>query len=131
MTTEDATALTREQIVSAQDIVTESVDVPEWGGHVLIRSLTARKRDAFEASVALQNGKQRMNWRDMRARLVALCLVDENGNRLFGDNDIATLSGKSGKALDRLFDACQKLNKMSDDDVADLEKNCDSGPVDE
>ena len=32
-------ALTREQILEADDLPTESLDVPEWGGEVLIRAL--------------------------------------------------------------------------------------------
>ncbi len=128
---EDAKVLTQQDIIAVNDIVMERVNVPEWGGEVFIKSLTARQRDAFEASVTHQGGKQRTNLRDLRARLVAICMVDENGNRLFGDNQIPALSAKCGKALDRLFEACQTLNKMSDGDVSDLEKNCDSGLADE
>ena len=43
--------LTREQILKADDMTTERVPVPEWGGEVLVKSLTGRQRDEFEGSM--------------------------------------------------------------------------------
>ena len=41
--------LTRDLILKADDIQTREVEVPEWGGTVLIRALTGTERDAYEA----------------------------------------------------------------------------------
>ena len=81
--------LTREAILQAQDLPTEQVHVPEWGGDVLVRALTGAERDRFEQSIVEQRGKStRMNLQNIRAKLVALTVVDEQGNRIFKDEDV-------------------------------------------
>lgn len=113
--------LSKGQILAASDLKTEDVSVPEWGGDVRLRTLTGAERDAFEASTIEMRGKrQTMNLRNLRARLVALCAVHENGARIFTDADIAALGGKSSLCLDRLFEKCQEMNGLSDDDVEKL-----------
>jgi hypothetical protein len=118
--------LSREAILSAPDIETIEVNVPEWGGIVLIKPLTGAGRDAFEASVIEEkNGKTVLKSQNFRARLVARCIVDEDGKRMFADEDITSLGKKSSKALSMLFDECQKSSGMTKEDVAELEGNSD------
>lgn len=112
------TLLTKDQILGAEDLTHEEVDVPEWGGTVRVRMLTGTERDDFEASCVQQAGKvRRVNIRNIRAKLVALCIVDATGNRVFSDTDVKALGAKSAKALDRVYDAACKLNGLSDEDV--------------
>jgi len=59
----------------------------------------------------------------VRAKLVAKCLCDEKGERLFAETDIPQLGEKSAAVLDRLFSECMKLNRFSKEDVDDLAKN--------
>ena len=91
--------LTREQILQSDDLPRETVQVPEWGGEVQVRTMTGTDRDAFEASLIGKEGRLE----NVRARLVSLTLCDETGSRLFSDGDISALGGKSAKALDRVF----------------------------
>jgi len=105
--------LTRAQIVGAHDLKTEDVDVPEWGGTVRIAGMTGAERDTFEESLFTGEGVNRkQNLTNLRARLVAITLVDDAGVRLFSSADIATLSAKSAAALTRCFEAAQRLNGM-------------------
>jgi len=113
--------LTREQILAADDLPRERIEVPEWSGAVWVRTMTGAERDAFEAGVIGTGGRQ--NLANVRARLVALTLCDESGKRLFGEEDIEALGRKSGAALDRLFAAAQRLNRIGDRDVRDLAGN--------
>lgn len=130
MTDGDATkVLGKDDILNADDMKTESVDVPEWGGEVIIKTLTARQKDAWEASIVKQGSGTKMNLIDMRARLVVVSIVDDQGKRVFADSDVGKLTQKFCKAVDRVFDAAQRLNKMTDDDVKDLEGNCEAGPA--
>lgn len=117
--------LTRDQILAADDIATEVVDVPEWGGEVLVKGLTGRERDQFEESILVQNGKTRpkMKLANMRAKFVALSIVDDGGRRIFDDADIESLGQKSAAALQRVFEVAQQLSGLSDDDLEELEKN--------
>jgi len=120
--------LNREAILAAKDLPRELVEVPEWGGAVYVRALTGAERDQFEASIVEQRGRDvRMNMRNIRAKLVALTVVDEDGQRIFTDDDVAALGGKSAAALDRLFAVAQRLSGLSKEDVEELAKNSESG----
>lgn len=114
--------LKREQILSADDLKRESVSVPEWGGEVLVRTMTGAERDAFEAAIGGGKARQ-VNTANIRARLVALTVVDEAGARLFADGDMEALGRKSAAALDRCFSVAMRLNGLSAKDVEELEKN--------
>jgi hypothetical protein len=120
--------LSKDMILKADDLVTEEVSVPEWGGEVLLKSLTGTQRDAFEDSTVDQRGQnQKMNLVNLRARLLSLCIVDENGRRMFTDVDVFELGGKNAKVLEKLFDKARSMNGMSDDDVEEMTKGFTDG----
>lgn len=113
--------LGRDQILKADDMTTEEIAVPEWGGSVLVRGLTGRQRDEFEASMIEQRGKRRVpNVENVRAKLVAKCCVDESGRRLFTDQDAAILGDRSGAALDRVYEVAARLSGIGEDDVDEM-----------
>lgn len=122
--------LSRDGILDAKDMKTEDIAVPEWGGDVRIRMLTGQERDAFEASMVQmgKDGSQKRNIENLRARLVAMCIVNEAGELMFSPPDIPLLGRKSAAALQRVFNACQKLNEVSDSDVEELAEGFGSVP---
>jgi len=122
--------LSKEQINKADDFKTIEVPVPEWGGSVLVRTISGTERDAFEQTI-FDGKSQSARLTNIRARLAALTMVDEKGKRLYEDKEIATLGRKSAKPLDRIYDAAAKLNGLSKDDVEDLAKNSETGPSDD
>lgn len=123
--------LTRDQILQADDLRSEDVPVPEWGGVVRVRGLTGTQRDAFESDVVVMNGRDvQRNTRNIRARLVALTVVDEEGKRLFTHQDVEALGNKSARALDRVFSAASSLSGLSDADVEELAENFADGQSD-
>lgn len=123
--------LSRDAILGADDRQYDEVDCPEWGGSVRVRSISGAERDRYEESLIQQRGNSRqMNMRNARAKLVALCVVDEQGNRLFSDQDVNALGRKNAKPLDRLWDACRKLSGLSDDDVEKLTEDFDDAQDD-
>lgn len=123
------TLLTKEEILQAEDLPTEDVEVPEWGGTVRVRTLKGFERDRFEESITEQQGKTtRVIAEHLRAKLVALSVVDQDGERLFDEQDVRRLSGKSARALDRVFAVAQRLSGISNDDVEELVKNSSDGP---
>ena len=116
--------LNKNQILKAEDLTTETVKVPEWGGEVNVRTMTGTERDKFETSLIDSKGKDiSRNTANLRAKLLALCIVDKDGKRIFNDKEVDDLGGKSAKALDRLFGVAQKLNGIGEEDVEDLTKN--------
>jgi hypothetical protein len=121
--------LTRDMILQSVDIVTEELSVPEWGGSVMIKGMTAAERDEFE-SVMMQRTRGRkgameyeLNTREARARIAALCIVDDKGERLFSLNDVKALGQKSAAALDRVYDVATRLSGIGERDVEELVKN--------
>lgn len=117
--------LTKEDILNAQDSHVEPLEVPEWGGHVLVKALSGAERDSFEASISgSKTGKQRkVNLENLRARLVALCLVDDKGKRLFTTADVHALGQKSAIALERVFEKATELAGMGNTDIEDMTAN--------
>ncbi|MCA3255081.1 MAG: hypothetical protein INF91_05645 [Alphaproteobacteria bacterium] len=115
--------LTREQILGAADQQTIDVEVPEWGGTVRVRSLTAGDRDRFEQAVIAAQAAGKVGPDNVRARYVAACVVDEAGKPLFTDKDLEVLAAKSFAAMDRVFAAATKLNAFSAADIEELAKN--------
>jgi hypothetical protein len=114
--------LTKEAILSCEDRGFEIVEVPEWGGSVRVASMTAAERDKFEQMIVdKKSGAVKLD--NLRATLAAHVLVDDDGERLFTDKDLIALSKKSATAVSRVFDAAQRLNAFSDDDVEELAKN--------
>jgi hypothetical protein len=118
--------LSKDDILKAEDIVTEEVDVPEWGGSVMVRGLTGRERDEFEASIMERRGKRTFpNTANVRAKLVARCTIGDDGQRLFQDSDAEDLGKKSAAAMDRIYTVAAKLSGMTDEDVEELVENFD------
>jgi hypothetical protein len=118
--------LTRDAILGATDIETEEVDVPQWGGTVLVRGLSGTDRDDYEASlVDLRAGRKhaRPDLKNTRAKLVVRCIVDENGNKLFSERDIALLGRKSAAALDRVYEVAARLSGLGGEAEDDAEGN--------
>ena len=91
--------LTRDDILGAQDIVTERVSVPEWGGDVIVRSLSARQLEILQDRI---KGK---GLRGATATLVSAAIVDEHGKRMFNDRDVDALGRKSMAACQRVLQA--------------------------
>jgi len=112
-------ALSKDAIVSANDKKMVDFDVPEWGGSVKLRVMTGTERDRFESEFVGGNKTVDM----VRAKLVAKCLCDDDGKRLFEEKEIPQLGEKSAAVLDRLFTECMKLNRFTKDDVEELAKN--------
>jgi hypothetical protein len=117
-------ALNRSQILGASDLKTELVNVPEWGGDVIVSGMTGAARDAWEQSLVTQASTgSTVNMENMRARLVVATVVDESGNRLFTAADVAALGAKSGTALDRVCKVAQRLNGLTDQELEDIKGN--------
>lgn len=114
----------------------QDVDIPEVGTFRL-RELSGTERDRFEVGIFREenvtvDGKaqtvRKVEPLLLRARLVALSLVGEDGKRLYADDEVEILSDSvPSSVLNKLFEAAQKLNGMANDAQAEAEKNSVSG----
>lgn len=112
--------LTKEAILAADDRKSVDVPVPEWGGTVRVATIPALEQDRW---VAAGNKNGEMANDTFRIQYVALCCVDEKGNRLFSAKDVAALGEKSSKAIQRVFEAASTLNGLSESAASETEKN--------
>lgn len=118
-------ALTAEDIEAFDDRKVVKVKVPEWGGRtVYLKTMTGRERDSWEMGcIDPDTGRLNTKRSDFRAALVVRCLCDQSGKRLFTDSQSEVLGRKNAKAIDRLFETAQSLNKISDKDIKEYEGN--------
>jgi hypothetical protein len=126
---ENGGLLDKESILKNTRLRVEKVDVPEWGGSVLVKEMTASERDRFEASL-LKNtwdgkGKE-MSTEDIRAKLCALVIVNAKHEPIFREADIPALGSMSAGALDRVYAVAMRLSGLSKGDVEELAKNSQS-----
>lgn len=117
--------LSKQQILAAEDIQVQEVTVPEWGGKVLVRGMSGKERGQFTEAIVDQRGKrQTLRLAEIQIRLCAQCIVEHaTGARMFSDDEIAALAGKSAGALQRVAEVAQRLSGLSDDDLDELTKN--------
>lgn len=95
----------RAKINSRPTIVGE-VEVPAMGGKVHIAKLSAGGKDRV-TSAMLNLGKKDGQY---RARLVLETACDENGVKLFTEDDLAWLAGLDGDIIEPIFDKARELN---------------------
>lgn len=114
-------SLNRDAILASDDMKPERVPVPEWSGDVYVRVMTADERDAWELEMWDEKGQRKSD--HVRASLVTRTVVNEKGERVFGDADVEALGAKSAAAVDRVFKAAQRLNGLARQDIEDLVKN--------
>lgn len=120
--------LTKEQILKASDLPTEVVEVPEWGGSVIVRTLMS---DIFDNWQLSQSDDKKKGVRRIRSTFCAICMVDESGNVLFTESDVDLLGRKSGIAMDRVYDVAQRLNARDETAVEDAVKNSSDSQSDD
>jgi len=121
--------LTAAEILGAQDIIEELLEVPEWKGTVRVRGLTGRERDAYEASLLDQRGRNtKANLQNARTKLVVLSVRNADGSRMFTEGQIGELSAKAAAPLDRIWKKARDLSGMSDEDIEELTLGFDDAP---
>jgi hypothetical protein len=115
--------LSKDAILGADDILTETVYVPEWKGHVIVCGLTGASKDSYDKSVIEVRGNKRsINMEHFRAKLLVRTLVTPDRQPLFTETDILKLGTKSAAVLDRLCQIAQRLSGMREEDAEELKK---------
>lgn len=113
-------ALTRDAILGADDRPITPIDIPEWGGPVLLRGMTAAARASWEAEVIDPKTSRARDDVEARSRLAVRVLVNAAGERLFQDGEYTLLMGRSAAALSRIFVAALGLSRTGDAEVTRL-----------
>lgn len=102
--------LTKDAILAMVDLPVRAVEVPEWDNStVYVRSLPANEL------LATVKREQAGDVDPVSYALLFLC--DEQGHRLFSDDDRDALAGKKFSAISRIADAGLAFNKVDGDAV--------------
>lgn len=120
--------LTRDQILAADDITIDTVPVPEWGGTVCVRMLSARGRWQYLRALRPLVDAGEANSEDGLVKesgllLASATLCDAAGAVLFTVADVEALAAKSWVAMNRVIDASATLNGLTAAAVEDAKKN--------
>ena len=123
--------LKKDQIYAAQDLPTERVAVPEWGGDLIVKTMTSAERDQWEEEWLIWrenvNGSKDA-FRFYDAFLVSRAVVDEDGKRMFIQEDVKKLADKSAKVVGRIAEVARRLNFITLADVEAAAKNSETAP---
>jgi len=112
----------RDRILQADDLPVEAITVKGWNVKVGIKTLTALERSDFFTRCS--NGRGGYDPDAMLYQIIVSTAVDPDTNEnLFGQDDIEKLKKKSGAALDSLAKAAMKLNRMTEEQAGEIEKN--------
>jgi hypothetical protein len=109
--------LTAAEILEADDLKVEEVDVPEWGGIVRLRPMSAL--EAIEYTEANKAGDKK----HAAVRMAAVCVVDEDGNPAFTADQVAQLSKKSLAAFMRIQKVAMRINGLDEKETKEVKND--------
>lgn len=127
---------------SAPTLPEEVVHVEQWDRDVVLRGMTSRERDDFEAdnlrranaktaNGANKRGAVQPDLSNYRARLVSRHIVEDGTRTFIGPEGEKILGDQPAAVLDKLFSASNRLSGFSAEDVEKLSKNSEATPGDE
>lgn len=128
-------ALDRDAIIVAKDIPISTIQIPEWGGEVFVRRQNVRERDFLipitdgyldikppkkEGETPIFKVKEgeeaEKAYAKHRLFTVGFALCDENGDRLFNDDEIESVLGaKSPVIIERIYRELGNVFKVEAD----------------
>jgi hypothetical protein len=112
----------RDQILSAADLRSERVTIPEWGVEVEVRGLTGTQRARLMRSGFDASGT--VDFERLYPELAIASTFDpDSGEAVFTEADRDALNGKSGSALERLAQAAMRVSGLSADATEQAAKN--------
>lgn len=103
--------LSAADILAKDDVEVVDVEVPEWGGTVRLQGLTGAEAAHFVDVIAKDKSGSAV-------KIVAMSCVDENGYKLFSEEQVERLKEKSLKALMRLQREAMRLNGLTEEALA-------------
>lgn len=129
-------ALTAQEIATTDDAYRQRCPVPEWCPpgrdpahcYIWIAAISSADLDQWEAEVSRRKRRYEAGRlvaqldpakaRGLRAELVRLAAVDDQGQRIFAADDVTWLASKSARALSRAYEMACRLAGLTDDQTA-------------
>lgn len=116
----------RDQIIAADDLRSELVEIPEWGVTILVKSMTGAERGRMIDAMTNKNGQIDVG-RAFTDVLIFTAHDPETGERIFAETDRDLLNEKSGSAIQRASEVGMRLSGLMPDSIDEAGK--DSSPM--
>lgn len=100
--------------------------LPVMGCHCRIRSLTEREMSSYQSAIFQSSGMKKARLEDAGRRLIALCLVDDQGNPICTPEHVATMADWDAADSHFLYNACAAHCGIKAEEIEDLVKNCEA-----
>jgi len=129
--------LNRETLLKKEELEVKEVNLSD-DESIFVRQMTGRERDTFEQSLIKKTYDKKgavigfeQATDDFRAKLAVCTVCDKKGILLLKPLDYPLLSqNMSAAKLEKIVNAAQKLNAISEEDKEELVKNSVVGPAD-
>ena len=129
--------LDRKALLAKEELEVVQVDLGN-DEFVYVKQMTGRERDNFEQSILKKNKDNKgvvigfeTVTEDFRAKLCVASICDKSGKLLLAPTDFAVLSiNMSARRLEKIVNASQKLNAITEEDKEELIKNSVVGQAD-
>lgn len=106
----------RDRILSADDIGRTTIEVPEWGCELEVRTVTAGERSKMIRSALTDEGT--LDTTTLFPMLIiGSCFDPETGEQVFEADDITALQGKSAAAVERVGQKAMEMSGMTSEAV--------------
>lgn len=111
----------RESILAFDDIESETVEVPQWGGiKVEVRGMSGKERAGLMKR-AMVDGE--LDFERLYPLLIVATVFDpESGDKVFSEKDLNALNEKSGAALEHVGKVAARLSGMNQEAADDMGK---------
>jgi len=109
------------------------LELADAGITVRIQSLSEKEKSTYETRLIAKSGRGilRERLQDATRRLIALCLVDENNERIFLNSDIDKIGEMDSFVSSRIYDAAQEHCGFNKGDIEDTVKNSEKITVED
>lgn len=124
--TQNLKRLTREQILEARDIEEREVPVPQWGGTVLIRTLSQKQSRELRAKATRTNPITRQTEID-NDLLESMLFIEGVVDPAFTMADYGRLQDKSMATMSAVLKAIMEASGLSEEAVRGATKSDENG----
>ena len=121
-------SLTREQILGIKSFRSKTIEIPEWNGEVRLKAMSGAERESLEERVYETVGDKLQMKKGVSyiPELLVKSWCDDDGNRLFQDDEIDLIKAKDSTILAKLFKVAAEVNGLSGDEEKVIEKNSEA-----
>ena len=137
MSLDDTRKTIAQQIFDVDDVETTTIDVPEWGVKLELRSPTGEERSELQTAFVDMEASQQtgeIQMRDLKTMFPALiitCAYDpDSGERVFEMNPetMTAINRKRGDVVERVAQACMPLAGLTPDAVDEKKGGSSTSP---